>query len=133
MSLKSQRKFIIAVAILLVGVLAVCFFVHESNRQSAIRATLAWANLSPFPESAHELKISAEGNMFTRSFRISFTASGDDIEKWLVNSPGTRETVSEKTGVAIRHYSIKPSEGAAHAEVNVDDSSHTVSIYVSWS
>jgi hypothetical protein len=62
-----------------------------------------------------------------------FTASSEDIEQWLADSSGTREALLEKPTPTTRRYLIKPGGGAQHAEVTVDDASHTVSIYVYWS
>jgi hypothetical protein len=132
LKMKTKKVAIIGAALLL-GFVAICIFVHSCNQRSAIKATLTWARLSPFPQSAHDLAIRTEGTMFTRSFRIQFTASSEDIDHWLADSTGTREAVPEKPTATTRHYMIKPGGGAQHAEVSVDDVSHTVSIYVYWS
>lgn len=70
--------------------------------------------------------------MFTRSFRASFNAPMADVERWLRESPGTREVVAEQVSPTVRYFSIKPGGGAIGAEVTVKDSGD-VEIYVSWS
>jgi hypothetical protein len=104
-----------------------------SDKQSAIESTLRWARLSPFPSSAQQFSLTTEGNMFTRSFRASFTAPPTDIKQWLVQSPGIREASPTTPAPGVRHFEISPGDGAQHAEVTVDDTANQVSIYVSWS
>jgi hypothetical protein len=103
------------------------------NRASAIRCTLTWGRLAPFPASAQNFTISATGNMFTRGFRSSFTAPAAEIEQWLQQSPGTRDVKPSSPSPGIRHFKIAPGGGAQWAEVRVDDTNHCVSIYVYWS
>jgi hypothetical protein len=103
------------------------------NRASAIECTLAWGRFARFPASAQQLTISTEGGMFTRAFRVSFVAPSADIEQWLRQSPGTREVLPETASPYTRHFDIAPGDGAAHAEVTIDDTAHSVSIYVYWS
>jgi hypothetical protein len=127
------KKVAIVGAILLLAIAAAFFFAQARNHRSAIETTLVWGRLAPIPQSAQGLSVLTEGSSFTRAFRIKFTASPEDVEKWLTDSPGTREAVLESLPPTTRRYSIKPGGGAQHAEVNVDDVSHTVSIYVYWS
>jgi hypothetical protein len=103
------------------------------NRASAINCTLEWGRLAPFPPSAQHLTITAHGSMFTREFRTFFVAPPADIEEWLHRSPGTDEAVVTTPSAGVRHFQIKPGGGAEFAEVTVDDTQHSVSIYVYWS
>ena len=103
------------------------------NRVSAIEAALTWGRLAPFPASAQQFVVSTQGSVFTRAFRASFIAPAADIEKWLQQSPGTREASPETPSPRVRHFQIIPGGGAQHAEVTVDDTQHRVSIYVYWS
>jgi len=105
---------------------------NETDKRSAIKATLEWGRLAPFPKSARDLVITTEGNMFTRSFRVSFSAPKEDIVRWADESPGLRETPPKKEG-SQRKYLIKPSGGAAYAEVVIDDATDQVRTYVAWS
>ena len=100
------------------------------NRASAIDCTLTWGRLAPFPASAQQFSITTEGSAFTRAFRSSFVAPQTDIEQWLQQSPGTRETVPTTPSAGVRHFEIPPGGGAQWAEVTVDDTNHHVSIYV---
>jgi hypothetical protein len=106
---------------------------QPSDVRTAIRCTLEWGRLSPFPASAEQITITTEGSMFTRAFRASFTAPAPDIERWLQDSPGTRAAISTSPSPGVRHFEIAPGGGAQHGEVNVDDALHSVSIYVFWS
>ena len=103
------------------------------NRTSAINTTRMWGRLAPFPKSAQRFTISSEGSMFTRAFRCSFSAPASDIEQWLQQSPGTRETTPATPSPGIRIFKIAPGGGAQWAEVTVDDTEHCVAIYVYWS
>ena len=100
--------------------------------EEARRCILEWGRLAPFPASAGTVRPTSGGNAFTRSFRASFHAPAADIERWLQASPGTREATVEVKAIG-RHYEIKPGGGAVQAEVNVDNATHAVSIYVCWS
>jgi hypothetical protein len=71
--------------------------------------------------------------MFTRTFRVSFDAPAAEIDRWLQQSPGTREAAPSSPSPGVRHFQIEPGEGASNAEVTVDDQAHSVLIYVYWS
>ena len=103
------------------------------NRPGAMRCIFEWGRLAPFPESAQVSFISTSGGMFTRGFRVSFTAPAADIERWLQQSPGTRDAIPDVPAPGVRHFQIDPGGGAQGAEVSVDDKSHRVSIRVYWS
>ena len=104
-----------------------------ANRQSAIDCTLEWGRLAPFPASAEQFSITTHGNMFSREFRASFIASPTEIERWLKESPGTRQAVPTTPFPGVRKFQIAPGGGAQFAEVSVDDAKHQVFIVVSWS
>ena len=103
------------------------------NRPGAMRCIFEWGRLAPFPESAQVSFISATGNMFSRGFRVAFTAPAADIEQWLQQSPGTRDVIPDVPAPGVHHFQIEPGGGAQWAEVSVDDKSHRVSIRVFWS
>ena len=101
------------------------------ERKSAIDATLEWARLAPFPSSAQEFTIKAEGGFFSRSFRAHFKATRDDIDSWVNRSPGLLGT--QPTNVdGKRTYAIKPGGGANHAQVTISND-NSVEVYTSWS
>jgi len=91
------RKVVLGIVggIVLVALAFACVLVvfMIANRQSAIDCTLEWGRLAPFPASAEQFSITTHGNMFTREFRASFIASPTEIERWLKESPGTRQAV----------------------------------------
>jgi len=105
---------------------------READKTSGINATLEWGRLAPFPKSARDLVVTKTGNIFTRGFRVSFSAPKEDIARWAEESPGLTETQPEKEG-SQRKYEIKPGGGAQHAEVVIDDSTDKVQVYVFWS
>ena len=104
----------------------------ETDNRSGIKATLEWGRLASFPKSARDLVVTTEGNMFTRSFRVSFSAPKEDIARWTEESPGLRETQPEKQN-SQRKFVIKPGGGAVYAEVVIDDATNQVRTYVAWS
>ena len=116
--------------------LAVCFIVYFTytawQKHEMLRAIRDWGRLVDPPASAKNFTIKKEGNMFTRSFRASFTAPMADVEQWLRDSPGTRDVVPKHPSPSVRFFRIKPGGGALSAEVKVKDSGE-VRIYVSWS
>ena len=100
------------------------------EKRSAIDATLEWARLAPFPSSAQEFMIRAEGGSFTRSFRAHFKAPRHDIDNWVKQSPGlmsAEPTYADRK----RTYVIRPGGGANRAEVTIGDDD-SIEIYTSW-
>jgi len=74
--------------------------------------------------------------MFTRAFRVRFSAPCKDVETWLAQSPGTSEVEPELLNDSTYFYSIYPGGGAQHAEVTIsqlDGSTCVVEIYTYWS
>jgi hypothetical protein len=103
------------------------------NRKSTIQTVMEWGRLADFPVPPKKLSIQATGSMFTRGFRVRFQAPAAEVEKWLKASPGIGDSALERPTSTTRKYSIRPGGGAQHAEVIVDDQTHTVMIYVYWS
>ncbi len=101
------------------------------GRKEAIEATLEWGRLAPFPTSAREIKVKAEGGPFSRSFHCQFSASKSELEAWIKSSPGLLEAESTY-GDGKTNYRIKPGGGANRAEVTIGDDG-SVQIYTSWS
>src|SRR4051794_7721769 len=119
----------VGIAFVLLIAFAVAWLQRTEERQR-LEIPREWARLAPYPESARDLRASASGSAFSRSFRVSFTAPARDIERWLGASPGPREATPNVTSPGRRHFAIKPGGGAQHAEVTVDDATGLVSIYV---
>jgi hypothetical protein len=104
------------------------------NRRSAIRTTLEWARLAPFPVPSSSLHVQVSGSMFTRQFRISFTGDPQKIQEWLDASPGTRvlQPLSERDSVGWLVYSIDPAHGLI-AEVHLSPDKRQVMVLAVWS
>jgi len=105
----------------------------KAEAASAMDCVLEWGRLAPFPQSAKDLTITAEGGSFTRAFRAKFTAPPQDINAWIASSLGTKNLVPERAGSSIRKYVIAPGGGAAYAKVVIDDQTNLVTVYVYWS
>ena len=106
---------------------------READVNSAIDSVLEWGRLAPFPGSAQNLKVSAEGWMFTWAFRVTFTAPPEDIEVWVADSPGLQGQTPENIDSDTRKYVISPGGAAQYAEVVVDDRTNSVQVYAYWS
>lgn len=104
------------------------------NRRSAIRTTLEWARLAPFPVPASSLNVQVSGSMFTRQFRISFEGEPQKIQEWLDASPGTRglQPLAEKDSAGWFVYSIDPAHGLI-AEVHLSPGKRQVTVIAVWS
>ena len=103
------------------------------DTDSAIDCVLEWGRLATFPESAEGLTVITEGGMFTRAFRVTFTASQEEIARWIASSPEMRELTPEEVAPNAKKYVIEPGGGAAYAEVVIDDETNLVMVYVYWS
>jgi hypothetical protein len=97
-----------------VSLLLVLSFVatRRTEQRQRLEIPREWARLAPYPESATDLRASTSGGMFSRAFRVSFSAPAADIERWLQESPGTREATPDSPSPGKRHYAISPGGGA---------------------
>jgi hypothetical protein len=130
--------------VIFVGSIAVLFFLlllllnNRSNRSQEkqveiVEVTLEWGRLAPFPDGIENLSVQTEGNLFTRSFRVSFTSTNEEIKKWVTESPGLADAKIEVMEDGKQRYVITPGGGANYAEVIIDFESSMVQVYVSWS
>jgi hypothetical protein len=130
----AQKIMIGFVRLALVGMFFWALFVFfASDRPEAmISPTLKWGRLAPFPASAKNFKITTEGGSFSRAFRASFIAPAADVQRWLRESPGTRDVTPKPESAKAMRYVIDPGGGAAYAEVTVEGGT-LVKVYVYWS
>jgi hypothetical protein len=123
-----------AIALLLAAGWFVFAIESPPNRASAIRATLEWGRLAPFPVLDSELHIKTSGSAFTRQFDISFTGDPEQIQQWIRSSPGTRGLVPllkrDPDGWVV--YQIEP-EKALIVEVHVSPDGRQVRVRAVWS
>lgn len=57
--------------------------IHPIRKEQAVRMVLAESGLNRLPASARDVEISTIGNMFSRSFEISFVASTAEVDAWV--------------------------------------------------
>ncbi|MEM7348198.1 MAG: hypothetical protein AAF485_28545 [Chloroflexota bacterium] len=120
------------------------FFVFPSNshdnqnpvkRTEMMVLTREWGRLAPFPVGEEAVSIQTEGTLFTRSFRATFNASDEAINRWIEESPGLKSAEIEEIE-GKKTYFISPGGGANYAEVVIESNPNDISqvdIYVSWS
>jgi hypothetical protein len=109
------RTKIIAVSIVLFMTFANgCVF-----KESAIETTLEWARLATLPVSKSQVDVEVTGSIFTRGFRVAFSAAPDPLESWLSASEGIADAEIYREGDFTR-YKISPGGGAMFAEVRVN-------------
>jgi hypothetical protein len=125
---------ICAVFLILVGGWFVLSAASPLNRPSAIRTTLEWARLAPFPVPSSSLHVEVSGSPFTRQFRISFAGEPQKIQEWIEASPGTRglQPLSERDSAGWLVYSIEPARGLI-AEVHLSPDKRQVIVIAVWS
>lgn len=76
---------IIAIIILVFGV---SFFgLKLFLRQDRIRCAIEYGRLADIPENANKIKVKTRGNIFSRTFYLSFQTTENDINTWIKNSP----------------------------------------------
>ena len=123
-----------AVILALVGSWFVLSVASPLNRRSAIRTTLEWARLAPFPVPHSSLHVEVSGSPLTRQFWISFTGDPQKIQEWLEASPGTRglQPLSERDSAGWLVYSIDPAHGLI-AEVHLSPDKSQVMVIAIWS
>lgn len=131
MQMKRRTKILGIIGIV---VLVVYGAFSYANHRSAVKATLTWARLAPYPSSVEDFKLTTEGSMFTRAFRVSFSMPHSELEKWMNDSPGIRDVAPTQEGPNIKKYIQTPAaEGAQYAEIVIDLDRNIVQIYTYWS
>lgn len=102
---------------------------------SAKAATWEWARLPALPAEAKGFKLTTEGGMFTRGFRVTFFGEPPVTDAWIKSCPGVTDPKCEKEeldGGGIR-YTYPAGGGALHAEIVHFPGRGTVEIYTCWS
>lgn len=122
----------VGAALVLLAISVIARF-QETERRQRLEIPLPWARIAPYPGTAKDLRATTSGSAFSRAFRVHFSAPAADIERWLRDSPGTRDVIPDRPSPGVRHFAIRPGGGAQHAEVRVEDATGAVSIYVYWS
>jgi type II secretory pathway pseudopilin PulG len=137
MKMRRVAAIAVLIALGLIGVALAAVLSTAPTEQARARQRLEipreWARLAPYPDSATGLRATTSGGMFTRSFRVRFTAPVADVERWLRDSPGPREGTPDRRAPGRRRYVVAPGGGANRAVVTVDDATGEVEIDASWS
>ncbi|MCX6343524.1 MAG: hypothetical protein NT018_00450 [Armatimonadetes bacterium] len=105
---------------------------NPKTQAEMLKITLQVGDLAPIPAGGKLISVTTEGNPFTRSFRVKYSAPPSVIKKWLAASNGIKNAKIEKTGKTIK-YLINAKLGYQYAEVVVDFTANIVSMYVYWS
>ncbi|MCK5475854.1 MAG: hypothetical protein KAI71_04715 [Candidatus Pacebacteria bacterium] len=129
--IKSKKIYVIFGLIVLFLIIA-SSVVSCRDQKDIVRITQEWANLSSFPENAKITSVKKTGSIFTRGFRVKFTAPEKDIRKWLHDSPSTSLITPEKNG-DVEKYFIKSAGGAQFAEIIYNTKTNEVYVRVYWS
>jgi hypothetical protein len=102
------------------------------KQQEMLAIVLRCANFAPIPGTAKIQSIKTEGNLFTRSFRLTFEVDTVSINDWLHSSKGIRSARLTKKG-GIRQYILNTKCGYEYGEIQVDSHNHKIMVYVSKS
>jgi hypothetical protein len=97
-----------------------------------VRTTLQWGRLAPFPATARDFGIRAEGGLFTRSFRGSFSDTPAHVEAWLAASPGVSSADCTKVAEGARCV-LRTTRDVGYGELVLSPDKSHVTFYVSWS
>lgn len=81
-----MKKRIAAIVSLVLVAFASAFYIYY-QRQERVRATLAYGQLALLPPAVTNLEVDTEGGLFSRTFWLTFQASGTEIDSWLKHSP----------------------------------------------
>lgn len=103
--------------------------------ENARSATWLWARLPALPAKAQGFKLTTEGGLFTRGFRVTFFGDPAMIEAWVKSCPGVTDPKCEPETLehgGIR-YTYPAGGGAMHAEIVHFPARGTVEIYTYWS
>ncbi|MGI4866282.1 MAG: hypothetical protein ACRYFZ_20315 [Janthinobacterium lividum] len=81
-----MKKLLYLLIYVVVLVVAIIDYPAEMKRKR-LASALATGHLAILPAQAHNIEADTEGNLFARSYWVTFTASDADIQRWLLESP----------------------------------------------
>lgn len=131
-----NRKMAVGITLVACAYLAFTFALNSSTareKEAALSSTRQWARLSSFPKTAYGLRVTHGGSMFTREFIVEFKAPAKDVERWLKESPGTKDVKPIAWQDGTLCYKIKPGGGAQFAELTVTKRGTAIMIRTYWS
>ncbi len=144
--MKSLLYLLIYVVVLVVAIL---YYPAEMKRKR-LASALVTGHLAALPAQAHHIEAATEGNLFARSYWVTFTASDTDIQRWILKSPALAATKPTRCSrpvlfgerpswfqpAGIRRgllYQIPQDENADYGTVWIDEDTQVVYIKTSHS
>ena len=94
---KQSMKKIVAAGILLTLIFLCYVFYTHYQHEERIRTALNYGHLAPLPATATQVKVDTEGNLFSRTFWLTFQANDAEINAWLKASPTLVKTSTSQT------------------------------------
>jgi len=56
------------------------------SRNESIKVAIEWGRLAEIPDNAKQIKVKSRGNIFSRTFYLSFKTTDAELKKWIKNS-----------------------------------------------
>ena len=104
------------------------------HKQNAIATTLKWGGLHILPKDAKNIKISTEGEMFSRSFTLTFKSSKENILTWCKESLSLKTLTPDINNSNVIKYIVPiGKDGSIGGWVEISVESWYVKIYMAWS
>ena len=103
------------------------------NQKIAVTNALEWSRLLELPDSAHNIEAETSGNIFTREIEVTFKASSEDIDKWISESPGTKNVIPIILSNGNSKYLVEKMEKVSFSELIIYKNENKVYLITYWS
>lgn len=94
-----MKKYLVGFAVALFLGLVVGLAIYY--KYSQLGGALATGRLAPLPTGAHAVLVDTKGNLFARSFWVTFEAPAPAIQRWIQQSPGLAQLQPSACGRAV--------------------------------
>jgi hypothetical protein len=101
------------------------------NQPRILQTVNLWARLDPLPNSANNIVVDSDGELFSKVYIVRFDAPAPDVEQWLRHSRGIIDETPESLDDGKVYYRIRPRD-AQFADVTVAPDSQSVLIRAAW-
>lgn len=134
-----KRKILIPFLILFlpfIGLVIVPYFsntVMPWSKSNAIETAFSWGGLGNLPANATDVAVEKKGTAFSREFIVTFKCNNNDINGWILKSPGMANVISKDISSGKTRYHIPGKNGAIGGTVIIDRPNRTVVVDMSWS